>query len=167
MKWSGVLELHSKASSAFADAAAKIHSGEWLVEKEPGKWSPAHVVKHLSLAYEILLSELGGGAGMMIRTSFWQRTLLRFTMVPKLLRGEPFPKGARAPRETRPVEVNADQKEAVTAFRKLAAAFEETVQKAYAENSKAKLTHAYFGRANLVNSVLLCARHVAHHAKHL
>ena len=167
MNWTEVIELHGKARASFADAASWIPPEEWIHETEPDKWTPAHVLTHLKLVYEVLLDELNGGPGMKIRTSFWQQQLLRFTMVPRLLRGEPFPKGARAPRETRPANVNPNQAEAIESFRKLAATFEEEMQKAHQKNPRTKLTHAYFGRSNLFYSVHFCARHVAHHAKML
>jgi len=164
MKWVEVVELHNKASCTFAETAAGVPSETWMKAGE-GEWSPAHITKHLSLAYEILLSELNGGAGMDIRTKFWQRTLLRWTMVPRLLRGKPFPKGAKAPRETRPTEITEDQADAVANFRKLAASFEEAALNAYAKDSGTQLTHAYFGRSDLVKSLQFCARHVQHHAR--
>jgi len=164
MKWVDVLELHGRASSAFAETAAAIPPESWLEAKE-GKWAPAQVTKHLSLAYEILLSELGGGAGMSIRTTFWQRALLRWTLVPRLLRGKPFPKGARAPKETRPEEITEGKADAIMQFQSLAKLFADAVQKAYSKDSGARLTHAYFGRSGLVNSVQFCARHIEHHTK--
>lgn len=166
-EWGQALEIHSSAVSIFADAAKAVPQDSWSSAHEVEKWTPAEVVEHLCLAYEVLLRELGGGTGMAIRVPFWQRWILRSFLVPGLLRGKPFPKGARAPRETRPLRVVEGQLEAVNRFRQLGRLFDEAVRRTYRENPKARLTHAYFGASNLPNAVLLCARHIKHHVRHL
>jgi hypothetical protein len=138
---------------------------EFWSKAEDGVWSPAHITKHVVLAYEILLSELNGGPGMSVRTKFLQRTFLRLFMVPGLLKGKPFPKGARAPKETRPVMIVENQSDAILEFDRVSVQFEQSLRDAYERNRRSLLTHAYFGRADLRRSLQLCARHVLHHAK--
>ena len=163
MKWDEVIALHDRAAAEFAADAERVDAGRWLTPRAEGKWSPAEVVEHLNRTYDVLLRELAGHGGMAIRTKWWQRILLRFTIVPKILRGDGFPSGARAPRETRPELTTTDQRALVDAFRDRARRFAgETVRA-----RGGKLTHAYFGRAPIERSVLLCARHIEHHAKQL
>ena len=88
-------------------------------------------------------------------------------MVPKILRGGAFPAGARAPRETRPAAANPDKAAAIAAFRSRAAQFDAVASNTQATKPRVRLTHAYFGKASVKNSVLLCARHVQHHLKQL
>lgn len=167
MNWNEAERIHAKAASDFAEAAQRVPAAVWLAPRAEGKWSPAEIVEHVGLSYDTLNRELAGGPGMALRTKLWQRILLRFTLVPRLLRGAPFPKGARAPKETRPAVSNPDQAAAIAAFRVRAAAFEAAASAAQKANRGQKLTHAYFGRASLTNSVLLCARHVEHHLAQL
>lgn len=163
-QWADALSLHAEAVSRFAEAAAAVPGDSWEVERDSGKWTPALVVEHVTLAYEILLQELRGGKGMALRLPFWQRWILRFTMVPRILRGGPFPRGARAPREVRPSTSRSAQPEAVKEFQRLSKEFEECAARAFSVNSKTELTHAYFGAADLPHAVTLCARHILHHA---
>jgi uncharacterized damage-inducible protein DinB len=163
VNWPDIQKLHGNVVADFAAAAAAIPPDRWLAPRAEGKWSPAEVVEHITLAYDTLLRELEGGGGMKIRTKMWQRVLLRFTLVPKLLRGKPFPSGARAPRETRPASANPDQTAAVARFRERAARFDALTSEAIAAGRRVRLTHAYFGRSALPEAVLLCARHTQHH----
>ncbi|HUP48778.1 MAG TPA: DinB family protein [Thermoanaerobaculia bacterium] len=164
MTWEEVRQLHSEVAASLAASAERIPADRWLTPRAEGKWTPAEIVEHLNLVYDALLRELNGGGAMKIRTKWWHRVLLRWTLVPKLLRGEPFPAGARAPRETRPAAANRDQQAAVLGFRERAARLESSAQEALNSGPRrARLTHAYFGSATVKEGVLLCARHIVHH----
>jgi hypothetical protein len=167
MRWPEIRQIHLDAAAELVASAERIPAERWTLPRAEGKWSPAEIVEHLTLAYDIILRELGGGPGMMVRTKLWQRIMLRFTLIPKLLRGEGFPAGARAPRETRPQSANPDQKSAVAGFRDRAARLDAEVAAAIATGRRIRLTHAYFGTAGLGEAMLLCARHVQHHQKQL
>ena len=167
MNWDDAQKLHTDAAAEFAQAAARVPAGLWLAPREEGKWSPAEVVEHISLSYEVLLRELSGGGGMAIRTKWWQQILLKLTIVPGILRGRPFPKGARAPRETRPALSTTDQTAAVDKMREKSAEFDRQLAAIHASGRRVQLTHAYFGRASLRHAVIVCARHIQHHRAQL
>jgi len=152
---------HAISVERFLRSAESIQSIDWHGSKRgEGKWSAAEITEHLISSWEILLAELRGGKGMEIRTSFWQRWLLRLTVVPGILKGGGFPENARAPRETRPVERQLSKEACLDLFRRKADEFE-----AEAANAAPgmKITHAYFGAAPVSEAVLMCARHVEHH----
>lgn len=165
--WDATVALHHAAAADFAAAAEALEDGVWEAPRAPGKWSPAEIVEHLSLAYDVLLGELAGGAGMALRTRWWQRALLRWTLVPRLLGGARFPRGAIAPRETRPSGGTADRAAAVARFRERAATFERAIAEARRERPDGRLTHAYFGSSSYEDALLLSARHVQHHRAQL
>lgn len=167
MKWIEAQRVHSEMASLLAASAENVPPDRWLLPIGEAKWSPAEIVEHLSLGYDVLTGELEGGSGMKIKTSAWQRILLRLWLVPKLLRGGAFPKNARSPRELRPASANPDQRAALKSFREKATRFESLAAGMQGDGSRAQLTHAYFGRAGLAESVMLCARHVQHHQKQL
>jgi hypothetical protein len=160
------IERHASAAAAFATAAESVEAAAWHRPRAEGKWSPAQVTDHLIRAYDVLLRELGGGKGMEIRTRFWQRLFLRFTLYPRLLRGGVFPAAAPAPREIRPL-AEPDQPTAIALFRQRAAEFEAAIEQSRKQNPRARLTHAYFGSAPLAEGVLFCARHIEHHRAQL
>jgi hypothetical protein len=150
-----------------AAAAERVSAERWLQPRAEGKWSPAEIVEHLNLAYEVLLRELNGGPGMQIRTKLWQRLLIRLTIMPKLLRGGPFPNGARAPRETRPVLSTTDKASAIATLRERGEKLASVASDVRQTKPRTRLTHAYFGKGSVENGVLLCARHMQHHHKQL
>lgn len=164
MDWREVIQLHNDAVKEFTSSARGIPGVQWA-KSTADQWGPAHITEHLIRAYEILLKDLNGQEGMRLRTKFVTRQLLRWFLVPRLLRGAEFPR-ARAPRGTRPVEVRTvDQNEALETFQNLASRFLDEIQLCHQQNPRKKITHAYFGRSNLKNAILFCARHVQHHTK--
>jgi len=167
MNWPDIQQLHSQAAAEVVSTAGRVPAEKWLVPRAEGKWSPAEIVEHLSLAYDVILRELAGGGGMAIRTKLWQRIMLRLTIMPKLLRGEAFPSGTRSPREIRPATASPDQAAAIASLGDRAARFVIAVSEAQRKNPRTRLTHAYFGRSTIDNAVLLCARHIQHHHKQL
>lgn len=167
MRWDAVRTLHEEAVADVARAAERIPLEHWLAPRAEGKWSPAEVVEHLTLAYDVLLRELAGGAGMRLKVKFWQRVLLRFTVLPRILRRGDFPKGVRAPREIRPATANPDPAAALTTFREHAARFAAAVDAARSSGRRVRLTHPYFGHGGVEEALLLCARHLQHHRRQL
>lgn len=157
------LEIHASASTALLAAAEAVPSGRWHEPVAEGKWTSAQIVAHLIATYDILLSDLRHGTGMRVLTSWWQRILLRATLVPRLLAGKPFPKNARAPRETRP-ETVLEQAAAIELFRERTREIEEEARKAAPSK---RISHAYFGFASVAHGVQLCARHIQHHLAQL
>ncbi len=167
MNWTEIESLHRTAAADIAAAAERIPDDQWPRARAAEKWSPAEVLEHLNLTYEVLLRELAGGEGMKIRTKWWQRHFLRFTVMPKILRGGSFPARAPAPRELRPAVANPDRAAAIAAFRQRADQFTQAAEAAHRNGAPRTLTHAYFGRASIADAVLFCARHLQHHRAQL
>jgi hypothetical protein len=165
-KWRTAVRLHSEALAAVTRAAESLPGDAWRQPVREGKWTPAEVVEHLTLAYDALLKELSGGPGMKYRPNAAIRLVLRYTVLPRILRGEPFPR-ARAPRETRPADTPFSQSEAVQRLRDRAATAVAEMERELSTRPRAKLTHAYFGRLPLTTGLTLIARHIDHHRKQL
>jgi len=166
-QWSRAVDHHASVAAAFAAAAEELEPAAWHRPRAEGKWSPAQITDHLTRPYDVLLRELGGGQGMRIRTRLGQRLVLRLTLMPRLLRGARFPKGVTAPREIRPTDTPADQRDGIALFRQRAAEFEAAARRAYELSPRARLTHAYFGASSVADGVLFCARHIEHHRAQL
>lgn len=166
MNWKRVLDTHAAAAAQLAETAERIPQERWLSPRGEGKWSPGHLLEHLTLTYDTLTRDLEGGLGMTVQTKLWQRLLFRFTIVPKILRGGWFPNGARAPREIRPAQPAADKDAAIAAFRERAKRFDLAAVAAQAKGG-VKISHAYFGKAGVPEAMLLCARHIEHHQRQL
>jgi hypothetical protein len=165
--WSEAFACHGSAVSSFATAAEAVEPAEWHLPRAAGKWSPALVTGHLIRSYEVLMDELAGGAGMRILLPAWKRLFLRLTLMPRLLRGDGFPRRVPAPREIRPTDAPPDPPSGAALFRQRAREFETAVQNARSRQPPARITHAYFGTVSLAEAVLFCARHVEHHQTQL
>ena len=158
------LRVHGSAVSEFSTAAEAVAPEAWGRPLGEGKWSPAQIADHLNRTYDVLLREVGGAAGMKVRTRSWMRFVLKLTYLPRILRSGWFPAGAPAPPEIRPAKEDLpDQASAVARFRQLAGEFETAVQ----ERPEARITHTYFGALKLADGVLFCARHIEHHRAQL
>ena len=158
------VEMHDRVAAGFADIASEVPASKWMDPRPGSEWSPAHVAAHLIAAYDVILRELRGGEGMRIRTGFLLRTAIRWTVMPRIIRKGIFPKGAKAPRETRPGDTLYPRDEAIALFRARSVEFAEAVRSA--PPSK-RLTHAYFGLGTVEEGVRICTRHIEHHAAQL
>ena len=154
------LEIHTKAVDRLVAAVNAVPIDRWGAPYREGNWSPGEISAHLVAVWDVVLAELGGSPGMAIRTRWWQRAILRVTIVPRILAGGAFPK-AKAPRETRPSQPISDPSQAETAIRERAADFERQMRVAAATGRH--ITHAYFGKAPVSDGALLLARHIEHH----
>ena len=164
--WALLLTRHSDAVEDFCHAAGRLGDERWLRPIAPGKWTPAEVTSHVTQAYRVVRAELAGEPGMRLVGSRFQRLILRHTVLPRLLAGRPFPRGARAPRETRPQEVSRDPVEALSNLREFAHALGRELT-GLASSGRACLSHAYFGRLSPHEGIRLLTVHTRHHARQL
>jgi hypothetical protein len=95
-----------------------------------------------------------------------QRWILRRTLLPRLCKGRPFPPGVRAPRETRPREIEEDSALALTRLGTLAMDFTKELTTRQA-GGEVRLTHAYFGPLSARQGLQLLSGHTRHHARQL
>jgi hypothetical protein len=165
-EWDHLLEDHARAIEEYRIAAGALDPAVWMAPMAPGKWSPAEVTAHVAEAYRVLSAELGGADGMRLRGSSLQRLVLRYTVLPRLLAGKPFPNGVRAPRETRPTEIINDPALAVARLVERAEQFIRDLT-AKATIQSVRLTHAYFGRLSPRHGLELSTVHTRHHAQQL
>lgn len=165
--WAHATGVHAAAADDLVAAVSALPDGAWRRPIAEGKWTPAEIVHHLNLTYDVAIRELEGGAGMAIRTRPWQRILLRATVGRRILRGKGFPRGAPAPREIRPEGDPGTRVEALAGFRERRARFQEAAEKTRAARPDARVTHAYFGPSSLADGVLMVGRHLQHHTAQL
>jgi hypothetical protein len=164
--WTARLSDHAAAVNQFVTAAQRFPGEIWSRALAPGKWSPSEITSHVIEAYEVLGRELNGEPGMRLLGSSLQRWVLRHTILAGILRGRPFPPGARAPRETRPRELHADPDSAFAALDIAASKFAQELA-SRAGDRRLRLSHAYFGPMSAQQSLRLAAVHTRHHARQL
>jgi DinB superfamily len=162
--WESLSADHRNALEQYVATVRQLSPGSWNNPLAPGKWTPAEISSHLIASYRIMRAELAGGAGMALRLKPLQRWVLRRTVLPRILRGGPFPAGARAPQETRPIEVVQDLPESLDILTTEANALVEELT-AHARTGRVRLTHAYFGGMSPRQSLQLLAVHTRHHAR--
>lgn len=161
----GVLQDHDSTAQRFAARVRGISPDLWHVPPAPGRWSPAEEALHVALTYELGLAMLTGGAVMRPRVSPARALLLRWLVLPVMLRTHWFPR-AKAPAEVRPGNEARDLSPAAVADRIERGAAALGIATRAADPGR-RLIHAYFGSLTpLVALRLLCA-HTRHHDRAL
>jgi hypothetical protein len=164
--WATLVVRHSAAVEEFLRTAHGIPADRWTQPTAPGKWSPAEITSHLIESYHTFRSELAGGPGMGLRLGLIRRWVLRRTTLPRILTTGIFPAGARAPRETRPREVQPDARIALHTLSTEADAMVQELADRM-RTGRVRLTHAYFGRMSARQSLTMATVHTRHHARQL
>ena len=159
--WDAAAREHRTALAAYVARAGRLTNERWGAPRAPGKWSPAEISEHLALTYEVGLTELRGGPSPEIRTSFWQRLVLRWFVMPKLLTGGALTRPVKAPREVRH-PVAGEQVATLARLEELAATLERELDTA-AARGPVRFTHPYFGALDAVQVLGFCAFHARHH----
>jgi hypothetical protein len=161
--WPRLVADHDAAVRSFVDEARSLRPELWDVAAVEGRWTPAMVAEHVTLASEALLLELRGGSSMQIRTRWWQRIVLRLVHLPHILRTGTIPRDVPAPRELRPRGEELDRELLLARFQDASRELEIGLQ----ANRRLKLTHPYFGRLTAADALRFLTTHTKHHEKQL
>jgi hypothetical protein len=164
--WAAARAAHQDAVAAFVTRAESGAADRWTRQPAPGKWSPAEIAEHLSLTYQLLLSELRGGTPFRMKGTWLLRLMVRYKFLPALLREGRIPPGVRAPREARPGPPGSNLADALARFRSLAVEFEEEITTRRASGG-GTLTHPYFGRLDPDRGIRFVEVHIRHHTRQL
>jgi hypothetical protein len=159
-----LLTDHRAAVEEFFHLAAQVTSARWNTPRADGKWTPAQEVKHVILAYEAFTRDLEGGTPMRLAGTPLKRVLWRVIGLGSILWRRKIPRGARAPRESRPAEGDHDQQSLLNEFRERTNRFEAIFRETWERNPGKTVTHPYFGSLDLVDSMKMCTVHTRHHA---
>lgn len=159
---STALADHRAAVNEFAGAVGRLSSPVWVQPSSTGKWSPAQLTEHVRLAIETLVSEAQGGPPLPVRVAGWQAASFRIFLLPRLLRSGKFPPNVRAPREFRPSNIPQLQADALEGLRRAVVNLERALSKQETAIPP-RLTHPYFGRLKVLDTVRLLELHARHH----
>jgi hypothetical protein len=164
--WKDALARHAASAGAYQETAGAISSESWPVPLGEGKWSAAQVTEHLNRTYQVVIEELSGGKGIRIRTPWLLRQVLRQTVLRSIYKKRQLPKGARAPSEVIPKDVEGTQSELIERFHHLATQFEQVAQSNAGEDGR-KLTHHIFGEIDVLSGIDFVAIHIEHHHRQI
>lgn len=155
------LQAHREAIEAFLAAARAVPAERWDQPRASGKWSPAQVVEHVTLAYETGRRVLYGDVPSRGLPRIF-RPLVRRLLINPVLRTGRFMSGSRSPKIFQPsgspaaVGLLLDRFQAATSgFAKDAAGRPPTLE------------HPYFGRLSVADFVRFQAIHARHHQAQL
>jgi hypothetical protein len=168
--WAAGLADHEVAVAEFRAQVAQVPPERWQAPAAEGKWSPAEEALHVALAYELALANLAGGVGMRLRVSPLRARLLRWFLLPQLLRTGKFPREVPAPREIRP---SSDEAHTLTApallarLERAAQGAAEALHAAQGRRPPVRMVHAYFGALRPLTALRLLSAHTRHHARRL
>lgn len=164
--WRDAITDYEAAIDAFAVAIAHTDAARWHAWRANGGWSPAALALHVCLSYEVGTRAARGGAGMLLRASPAASWFARRIVLPLMLTARRFPRGARAPREVRPDEVETlqiDQPAMIARLRRAGAEAAEALQHATIATPTLRITHAYFGALSPYDTLRLLSAHTRHH----
>ncbi|CAN5841210.1 hypothetical protein BH23GEM9_BH23GEM9_03610 [soil metagenome] len=122
------------------------------------------------MTYEHFGTAPADGPGMRPRVSPARALLLRWTLLPIMMRTGWFPAGVRSPKEFRPSPgegQTVDAETLIVRLEKAAAASARALRAADPSIVHARLNHAYFGPLRPIEALRLLNVHTRHHARRL
>lgn len=158
---------HQASLREFVDKARGVPAERWLLPRAEGKWTPAQEARHLVLGYEAFMRDIGGGVGMQIRGTPFRRLLWRWLGLTSILWRKRIPVAARAPREARPEWESTPASDLLPQLEQRAREFEAALSRAWRAEPGRTVTHPYFGKLTLDQTLQLVAVHNRHHAAFL
>ena len=168
--WARAVADHDAALAEMRLAVERLPPERWGTPVAEGKWSPAEEALHVTIAYEFACANVAGGAGMRPRVSAIRAALLRWFLLPRILRTGRFPRDVRAPREVRPAGEEAHALAPAALLVRLERAAGSAAASLAAAASRApsvRMDHAYFGPLRPLPALRMLAAHTRHHARRL
>ena len=148
----------------FLAAARSLDQDAWQRSPAAGKWSPAQVTEHVTLAYERTREMLHSPSPAGI--PFFLRPLIRFLYVRPILKSGRFPKSGKAPRPFRPSGTPTSSEALCARLRTAADGIEADVEQLASLGEKA-FDHPVFGSVKLPDCLRFLALHTTHHRRQL
>lgn len=157
-------EANRRSVADFVTAARSVDSAAWGREAAPGKWSPAQVTEHVTLAYEktrdLLANPPAGGV------PWYLRPLVRYFYVRPILKTGKFPANTKAPRQFRPSDAAEPAGALLSRLESAAGGLERDLE-GLASQGRSAISHPIFGRILLPDALQFQALHTAHHRRQL
>jgi hypothetical protein len=157
------LDWHGRAAAEILTTLETISDERWAQPLADGKWTVGQLSEHLALSYDAALDVLAGGPGMRAVLPPWKTLLLRLTVLRRILAGRGFPEGAPAPRELRPKALLPR----AAALSRLRSRIEEAEGAIRLADPTLRMTHAYFGRLSMAQTLRVQAAHLEHHQRQI
>jgi len=158
------LAEHREAVEHYAARAAAVPPEAWAIPPAADAWSPAQITEHLVMVFDAAATELAGGAGIRPRLTPAWRLFWRWTALPWILSGRPFPRRVKTVREARPDVVDHPREVSIDRLGRAAATLEQAARSAGPEQ---RVTHPFFGRLSLPRAIQFSVSHVRHHTHQL
>ena len=158
------LERHGEAVETFIAQARRVPPGRHEAPRAPGKWSPADEATHLVLTYREFAAVLEGAPEFTLLVPPEKAAQYRQTVLPRILAGNWFPRGAVAPDRVRPGESRQPLLATLGELHRVAERFHAAARSAAAGEPDRRWTHPYFGPVSLAELVDVLTAHAEHHA---
>lgn len=159
------LAANRAAVADFAAAAERIAEERWAVPVQPGKWSPAQISDHVTVAYDLSLKALQGNFPGRTAPRLLRPLINRFFLQP-VLRNGAFAKKSKAPGIFKPDETPRPRAEAIARLRAASGAFEAALER-QAAGGGTTIDHPFFGAVPIGDYLRLQEIHTRHHRAQL
>jgi len=157
---------HRAEVAAVGETLGEVPEDAWGLPLGHGKWSAAQVAQHLTVLYTPLVSELSGGPSIGLRFPAWKRFAARKIFLPRILRGNWYPRGMESPPEAHPAPPFPSRSDAPRRLNEAAAGFERAICAAHA-TGRGRVTHPYLGKLTAPDALRFLAMHARHHRRQL
>jgi hypothetical protein len=155
------LGTNRTAVEEFQAAARTVPDQAWAQPTAPGKWTPAQIVEHVALAYELSLAALRGHFPGKPMPRLLRPIIRTFFFKPVISNGR-FASGAKSPGPFQPSPSPGPAERLIPRVRAASDSFELAVAEEQ-RMGRTTLDHPFFGRIPLIDYVLLQTVHTRHH----
>jgi hypothetical protein len=170
--WSALISQHEASISDLRETASQISARLWLEPVKEDGWTPAQILRHINQVYEVMLKQISmfnegkENQAVKLRTGWFTRTLLRWTIFRSIMNKRTIPGGAKSPREFRPGEVTADAATLTDQLQDLAQQLTQQLEP-LKDNAHFSVNHHLFGKLNAREAFRFITIHNEHHLKQL
>lgn len=156
-----LITQNQQATALVLARARTIPADRWTVPREPGKWSPAQVVEHITKSYE---GHRQMAQGLMpLKGGGFKQWLARTFFLPSLFRAGDFTqKGLKSPKFIEPSDVPAPPEQLLPRYEAAASGLESDLREA-AQRGNGEVVHTLFGRVSLADLLHFVVIHTRHH----
>mgnify|MGYP001482836246 FL=1 len=159
------ISANRQSTANFAAAARSVAPARWSQPVAPGKWTPAQIVEHVAISYEVAARALAGDSSMGSAPRFL-RPIIRALGFNGVLRKGAFPTKQKGPRVFAPSAAPPVLEGGITRLEQAVATFEAKARE-MEHGGTHEFEHTFFGRLAVADYVRFSELHTKHHQQQL
>ncbi len=155
--------VHRSAAKEIVRVVEILDPGLRQLPRAPGKWTPQQELAHIILTCREFTAAILRGCEFELMVSTELAAHNHATVLPRILRGESFPSGAKAPLRVSPPRSLETVPVMLAQLQEARRQLELVVVRTYHRDPGRQVRHPYFGLMQLPELLALLAAHMRHH----